>query len=201
MTRAEFLARLRRGLVGLPAATAAEISADYESHFDDGVAAGRSEAEIAQALGNPDRLARELKAEAGIQRWRQEQNPSAAAGAVLAVLGLGAIDILFLLPFLMGVLGAMFGFLIAVVTAFFAGGFVMVVGPFVDAPGGGLAAFLAGLGIMAGSVAMGALLAVFTIWLVNGIVWFARLHYRLLKPALEPQAPAQPTTFASGEPA
>ena len=33
---------------------------------------------------------------------------------------------------------------------------------------------------------IGALLTVFTIWLVNGVVWFARLHYRLLKPALEP---------------
>jgi len=25
------------------------------------------------------------------------------------------------------------------------------------------------------------------IGLVNGIVWYGRLHYRLLKPALEPQ--------------
>ena len=193
MTRAEFIARLRAGLVGMPTATAAEIVADYEAHFTDAAAAGRSEAEVAQALGSPDRLARELKAEAGIQRWRQEQNPSAAAGAILAVLGLGAIDILFLLPFLMGVLGAMFGILIAVVTTFIAGGFMMVVGPFAEAPGGPFAAFLAGLGVMAGSVFVGSLLTIFTIWLVNGIVWFARLHYRLLKPALQ-----QP---ASGEPA
>ena len=34
---------------------------------------------------------------------------------------------------------------------------------------------------------LAALLTVLTIWLVNGVVWFARLHYRLLKPALEPQ--------------
>ena len=45
-----------------------------------------------------------------------------------------------------------------------------------------------GLGLMAGSVFIGALLTIFTIWLVNGTVWFARLHYRLLKPALEPQS-------------
>lgn len=197
MTRAEFLARLRRGLVGLPAATANDIVSDYETHFADGLAAGRSEAEIADALGNPDRLARELRAEAGIQRWRQEQNPSAAAGAVLAVLGLGAIDILFLLPFLMGVLGTLFGLFIAVITVFFAGGFVMVVGPFMNGPGGPAAAFLAGLGVMAGSVSVGGLLTIATIWLVNGLVWFARLHYRLLKPALQPQS----TPYASGEPA
>jgi len=195
MTRVEFIARLRSGLVGMPAATAAEIVADYEAHFADGAAAGRSEAEVAEALGQPDRLARELKAEAGIQRWRQEQNPSAATGAILAVLGLGAIDILFLLPFFLGVLGTLFGLFIAVIAVFIAGGFVMVVGPFAQAPGGALAAILAGLGIMAGSVSVGAILSVFTVWLVNATVWFARLHYRLLKPALEPQS-APP---ASGE--
>ena len=35
--------------------------------------------------------------------------------------------------------------------------------------------------------ALAALTAIATIWLVNGVVWFARLHYRLLKPALDPQ--------------
>ena len=184
MTRAEFMARLRKGLVGLPITAAADIAADYETHFADGLAAGRSEAEVAAALGDPDRLARELRAEAGIQRWRQEQNPSAAAAAVFAVLGLGAIDILILLPILMGVVGTLFGFFIAVIAVFFAGGAVMVAGPFTGVPGGPLAAILAGLGLMAGATAVGALLTIATIWLVNGVVWFARLHYRLLKPAL-----------------
>ena len=80
MTRADFLARLKRGLVGLPTTVAHDIINDYEVHFEDAARAGRSEAETAQALGDPDRLARELKAEAGVQRWRQEQTPSAAAG-------------------------------------------------------------------------------------------------------------------------
>lgn len=197
MTRVEFIARLRSGLVGMPAPAAAEIVADYEAHFTDAAASGRDEAEVAAALGDPARLARELKAEAGIQRWRQEQNPSAATGAILAVLGLGAIDILFLLPFLMGVLGALFGLFIVVIAVFISGGFVMVAGPFAEAPGGPFAAILAGLGLMAGSVFVGALLSIFTVWLVNGIVWFARLHYRLLKPALEPQS----APLASGDPA
>ncbi|WGM46386.1 hypothetical protein KOAAANKH_01254 [Brevundimonas sp. NIBR10] len=191
MTRAEFMSRLKAGLVGLPTTAAADILNDYHAHFDDGRDAGRSEAEVAAALGDPDRLARELKAEAGVQRWRQEQTPSAAAGAVFAVLGLGAIDILILLPLLMGVIGTLFGFFVAVIAVFVAGGVVMVTGPFAGFPGGGVAAFLAGLGLMAGSVAVGALLSVATIWLVNGLVWFARLHYRLLKPALGDQTAAQ----------
>lgn len=188
MTRAEFLSRLKRGLVGLPTHTAAEIVADYESHFDDGVQDGRTEAEVAAALGDPDRLARELRAEATAQRWTQERNPSAAAAAVFAVLGLGAIDILILLPILMGVVGALFGVVVAVIGVFIAGGVVFVAGPFAGFPGGALAALLCGLGLMAGATFIGALTALVTVWLVNGLIWFARLHYRLLKPALEPQA-------------
>ncbi|MEQ7153916.1 DUF1700 domain-containing protein [Brevundimonas aurifodinae] len=186
MTRQEFLRRLKAGLVGLPTTTAAEIVSDYETHFDDGVAAGRSEAEVAAALGDPDRLARELRAEAGAQRWHQEKNPSAAAAAVFAVLGLGAIDILILLPILMGVIGTIFGFFIAAIALFFSGGAVMVAGPFAAPPGGPLAAILFGLGLMAAATTIAALLAIVSVWLVNGLVWFARLHYRLLKPALEP---------------
>lgn len=188
MTRAEFLSRLKRGLVGLPTATAAEIVADYQSHFDDGVQDGRTEAEVAAALGDPDRLARELRAEATAQRWTQERNPSAAAAAVFAVLGLGAVDILILLPLLMGVVGALFGVVVAVIAVFIAGGVVFVAGPFASFPGGALAALLGGLGLMAGATFVGALTALVTVWLVNGLIWFARLHYRLLKPALEPQA-------------
>ena len=186
MTRAEFLSRLKRGLLGLPTSAAAEIVGDYETHFDDGVAEGRTEAEVAAALGDPDRLARELRAESTAQRWRQERNPSAAAAAVFAVLGLGAIDILILLPILMGVLGSIFGVFVAVIAMFIAGGVVFVAGPFAGFPGGVLAALLAGLGLMAGATFIGALTTLVTVWLVNGLVWFARLHYRLLKPALEP---------------
>ena len=186
MTRAEFMSRLKKGLVGMPTSAAAEVLNDYEAHFDDGLAEGRSEGEVAAALGNPDRLARELKAEAGIRRWHQEQNPSSATAAILAVLGLGAIDILFLLPLLMSIIGVILGGYAAALGTFIGVG-VMVVGPIAGTPGGPLAAILAGLGLMAASVTGAALLTVLTIWLVNGVVWFARLHYRLLKPALEPQ--------------
>lgn len=188
MTRDLFLAQLRLGLDGLPKASIDEIVADYETHFADGVAAGRTEAEVADALGDPRRLARELRAEQGLQAWKEEKSPSSAAGAVFAVLGLGAIDILILLPILMGVVGALFGFFVAAIAVFFAGGAVFAAGPFFDPPGGPLTAIFAGIGLMAGSASVTALLTLVTIGLVNALVWYGRLHYRLLKPALEPQA-------------
>ena len=41
---------------------------------------------------------------------------------------------------------------------------------------------------MGASVVGAALLTIVTIWLVNGLVWFGRLHYRLLKPAIQPDS-------------
>jgi uncharacterized membrane protein len=185
MTRQAFMARLVEGLRGLPPSTVAEIMADYETHFTEGAAAGRSEADVAAALGDPGRLARELRAEHGLKRWEEERSASAGAGAVFAVLGLGAIDLLVLLPILMGVGGTIFGLGVAVEALFFAGGVVFATGPFAGFPGGTSAAVLAGLGLMSGAASLGALLALVSIGLVNALVWYGRLHYRLLKPALE----------------
>ena len=92
-----------------------------------------------------------------------------------------------LLPILMGVGGTIFGFGVAAVAIFFAGGVVFAAGPFTGLPGGAAAAILAGIGLMAGAASLGAVLAIVTIGLVNALVWYGRLHYRLLKPALEPQ--------------
>ena len=51
-----------------------------DSHFSEGRVAGRSEDEIAAALGDPVRLARELRAEAGFKRWESERTPGSLAG-------------------------------------------------------------------------------------------------------------------------
>jgi uncharacterized membrane protein len=185
MTRQAFMARLREGLRGLAPQTVADIVADYEQHFTDGEAAGRSEAEVAAALGDPDRLARELRAENTLNRWREERSPGAAAAAVFAVLGLGAIDILILLPVLMGVGAAMIGLAVAVIVVFFFGAFTFAAGPFFDPPGGPVTAILGGIGFMAGAASAGAVLTIVAIGLMNALVWYGRLHYRLLKPALE----------------
>lgn len=185
MTRTEFLDKLCKGLQGLPLSTQNDIITDYVTHFNDAAAAGRDEAEVADALGDPERLARELKAEAGVKNWETSRTPSSAVGAIVALIGLGALDILVLIPLLGGIAGSLIGFFTAAIGIFIAGGVIFAVGPFIGAPGGVAAALLLGFGLMAGASAFGALMTALGIWLVNGIVWYARLHYRVLKPALE----------------
>ena len=186
MSRQAFLKRLREGLRDMPAGAADDIITDYEAHFAEGEAAGRTEAEVAAALGDPGRLARELKAEAGLKQWEAQRNPSAAANAVFAVLGLGAIDVLILLPILLSIAGILFAFGIVGVVLFGVGGFLFAIGPIVGAGADIGAVMLAGLGVMAGGTSVGALTALATIGFVNALVWYGRLHMRLLKPALEP---------------
>src|SRR5262245_65512713 len=114
MTRAEFLETLRRRLAGLPPSEIDELVGDYATHFADGMAAGRSEAEIAEALGDPMRLARELRAEAGFRRWEEARTPANFVAVLFGFLALMAVDFVFLLP-LLGAL-ALFTFLAGLAT-------------------------------------------------------------------------------------
>jgi uncharacterized membrane protein len=185
MTKAEFLDRMKKGLNGLPQSAIDDIVADYEAHFTDAALHGRPEAEVAAALGDPARLARELKAEAGLKSWETQKSPSSAASAIMGIIGLGAIDLLILLPMAGGVVGTLIGLFAAAVGLFIAGGVVFAVCPFLGLPGGALGALLAGAGLMTAAAAIGCLTVAASIWLVNGIIWYARLHYRVAKPALD----------------
>lgn len=189
MNRAEFLSKLRRGLRGMPSEAVNEICADYESHFTDGKAAGRSEAEVASALGDPTRLAKELRAEAGLKRWEEERNPSSAAAAVLAVLGLATIDVVLLLPVLLAVGGTLLGLFVGAVAIFIAGVAVLTSAIFGRAMSvDPMTASLVSLGLMSLGIAIAALLIPAVVGLLNLLGRYGRLHYRLLQPALEPKA-------------
>lgn len=184
MKRNEFIKRLRAGLKGMPQSDVDDIVSDYEEHFAAGIAEGRNEEEVGDALGNPSRLARELRFEAGFRNWKSEGTPSSAWSAILAFMGLATIDILILLPIVLPVLGVMLGLFIATIGVFIAGGFILIAGPFSGFPGGVFVAILGGLGLMSAAVAAGALLTLVSIWIVNALMWFGRLHYRVIQPAI-----------------
>jgi len=187
MTRNEFMTRLRQGLVGLNPDYIRDVMNDYESHFDDGRQSGRSEEEISAALGDPGRLARELRAEAGFQRWENARTPGNLVGAVLGLMGLATIDIMFLFPFLCAMFGIFVGFSVAVLVMVVVG-FALIIGALI--PGlawfgltGGpevLAMGLVGVGLVALGVGLGALFSMIVNFIVRGLVNYARLHFRLI---------------------
>jgi uncharacterized membrane protein len=189
MNRTSFLARLRSGLAGLPPQQIDDIVADYEAHFSEGAAAGRSEDSVADALGDPDRLAKELRAEAGIRRWETDRNAGNFIGALFALLGLATLDVMFLLPLLC--VGAVLAFVLGLVAAVvaFVGAIVLASaawGGLFFAGGWALARALTGMGLLAGGVGGGALLLLMIDALMRLLGRYARLHYRLLNPSDNP---------------
>jgi uncharacterized membrane protein len=187
MTRNAFMTRLRQGLAGLDPDYIRDVMNDYETHFEDGEKSGRSEEEVAAALGDPGRLARELRAEAGFKRWEEHKTPGTMAGAVLALLGLATLDVMLLLPFLGAVFGIFVGCCVAVLVMVVVG-FALMIGALF--PGlawfgltGGpevLAVGLVGMGMVALGVGLGALFSLLVNGIVKALVQYARLHFRLI---------------------
>lgn len=190
MSRAEFLSRLRQGLSGLPPSEAEEILGDYGTHFDEALAAGRSEEEVAAALGNPERLARELRAEAGLRHWETHRTPGALLAAIVSLGGLVALDVLILLPLLcvLGILAFAGG--ITLFAIGIAGFGILLSGLFhsLGPAGAAVAASraLAGIGLLGASVGFAALGWLVLEGLVRLLARYARLHYRVVKPGLQP---------------
>jgi len=186
MNRANFIAQLRAGLSGLHPNDINDILADYESHFTDGVAAGRSEDDVAEALGDPARLARELRAEVGFKRWESDRSAGNFFGVILALIGLATIDIMFLLP----VLGFMLMVFIAIALGCIGcviGGVFLLVNLI---PGGwphpldnSALQSLLGVGLLSGGIGAGALLILVLDWVARALISYARLHFRLFKTA------------------
>jgi len=180
-----FLRSLRAGLAGLPPHDVEEILADYSAHFAEARASCRSEAEVVGALGDPARLARELRAETGLRRFETHRSPGNLLAAMLALAGLAAVDIFFLLPLLLVagfiVLGIGIGLLaLGIVGArmvfgvlFFAHGGLMV---------GVVVRLLVGIGLIACLVGGGSLLLLGLGAGVAMLGHYVRLHYRLLEP-------------------
>lgn len=182
MTRQKFMQTLRLGLSGLPQTTVQEILADYEAHFAEGAGAGRTEEEVAAALGEPGRLARELRAEAGLKRWKEERNPAAAGALVLAVLGLATIDIFILIPVVITIGSLIFAAFMVGVGLFVGGIVALAAGLLGHGDHSPWTAAFVGLGLMSLAVALGAVLIPFVIWLLDLLGRYARLHFRLLQP-------------------
>ncbi|MEW9898268.1 DUF1700 domain-containing protein [Chitinivorax sp. PXF-14] len=100
MNKEQFLKSMRKELSRLPKAELDEIIADYQEYFHDGMASGRSEEEIARALGDPKKLARELLAQQHIDAWKADKSIGNLMRVVLAVAALGSLNLFLAIPML-----------------------------------------------------------------------------------------------------
>jgi uncharacterized membrane protein len=189
MNKAAFLDILGDELAGLPAQDIDEILADYSAYFDEGLASGRSEEHIAAGLGDPKRLARELRAETGLRRWENHRSLRNSATALVALGGLAAVDILLLLPLLFAAVLTVLvlGLVIFVLGIIGVGLLLSVFKPSPFAPVSTIVLrIVAGIGVISASAGIATLLLFAFNGAIRKLGSFARLHYRLLKPEQHP---------------
>ena len=183
MNRAHFMAQLRDGLSGLHHSDIDDILRDYDSHFADGAADGRSEDEVAAALGDPARLAREMRAEVGFRRWEQNRSAGNFLGVVLALLGLATLDFVILLPILCALAAVFFGLSVACLGCVVGGTFLLFSLLWGGVMGNAAMQLLIGLGLISGAIGGGALLLWIMEALAKLLIRYARLHFRLFDTA------------------
>nr|WP_028225332.1 DUF1700 domain-containing protein [Paraburkholderia ferrariae] len=113
MTQDAFIQQLRHELRSLPKHVVDEIVADYREYIGDALAAGRSEAEVIAALGDPVRLARELKAQATFRQWETRRSLGNLMRVFLSIAGLGLMQLLLLVPFMFYLLFLTLGYVVS----------------------------------------------------------------------------------------
>jgi uncharacterized membrane protein len=178
MTRALFLSRLRQGLAGLAPDEIGEIVSDYEAHFSDAAADGRSEADVAASLGDPLLLGRELRVEARLRNWEARRNPRTFLRAGLGLLQVFTLAVL--LPVVLALL-LIAGFAAYVLAIVGVTGVHLMSG-MLSGSGNVLVPSLVGLGLICGVVGGGALIALLLDSGMRILGRYVRLKYRLLKP-------------------
>jgi uncharacterized membrane protein len=100
MNKKEFINKLASYLRGIPAEEKEDVIGDFEEHFKEGMAEGRKEEDIAEALGDPRALANQFKAGILVYQAEKTASPVNITRAVFATLGLGFFNLMFVLgPF------------------------------------------------------------------------------------------------------
>jgi uncharacterized membrane protein len=179
-SRTEFLAVLRAGLRGAPQRAVDEIVADYATHFDEGSAANRDEADVAAALGDPQALADELRMELRIETFEAAPSPRSAAQVIAGVVTLGVLNagLLCVAAPLLALAGL--ACMLAVLVFLGTGAWFLLAGSSLGLPGGAGTTVLGGLGLLAAAVSLAAFLMLAGKLFVSGIGRYARLRFRLL---------------------
>lgn len=121
MTRFEFVNTLATAMHGLPADMVARTVAEYERHFERGVAAGKSEADVAHELGDPWDIAARVR----IPKRVQAANGAAKAGRMfISGLGLTIVNLFMVIP--AAIYGSVLMALYAVALACYLGGIILL---------------------------------------------------------------------------
>jgi uncharacterized membrane protein len=98
MRKLEYLEALKRAMIGLPPETQAKTLAYYEQRFVDGVAAGRTEEDVALELDDPKKIAMTLRASAHMSAFQENKTPANLLRVLLTGAGLAIFNLFMVVP-------------------------------------------------------------------------------------------------------
>jgi uncharacterized membrane protein len=98
MGKLEYLDALKRAMLGLQPDVQARTLAYYEQRFVDGVAAGRSEQDVARELDAPNKIAMTLRASAHLSTLSVKRSPAGVARVAVSAFGLAIFNLFMLVP-------------------------------------------------------------------------------------------------------
>ena len=99
MNKQTYLTSLKHSLSALPADQVEDILRDYDQHFIDAMASGRSEEETSRALGDPRKIALEFKAITHLDAFQSEHSLANFWRMAVAFCCMVGFNV-FLLPFM-----------------------------------------------------------------------------------------------------
>lgn len=129
MNRQTFMNELSRHLTGISEDEKQDILFDYDEHFRIGIEGGRIEEEIAAALGDPRTIAKQLRANHMIEKVQTIKSPGNMFRAVLATMGLGFFNLVFVSGLFIGVIAILISIFVASFS-FVVGGVGVAIGTF-----------------------------------------------------------------------
>jgi uncharacterized membrane protein len=120
MGKLEYLDALKRAMLGLAPETQARTLAYYEQRFIDGIAAGRSEEDVAKELDDPRKIAMTLRASTHLDTFTAKKTPANALRLVVSAVGLAIFNLFMVVPAM--VFGSLLAALYACALAFYVAG-------------------------------------------------------------------------------
>ncbi len=189
MNKQAFISTLRSSLPQLSPEELDDITNDFEEHFADAMAAGKSEQEICEELGDPREIARQyreglLTSPSNVLYPQPVQQPEASTkpkatlnGAALATVII--MNLLLGLPIWISLYATLFGFWVGAGSIGVAA-IVMFSVAVLQAGAIGLTLALFGLSLLSLTVLLIILMVYLTKWLSLGLVRYVRWNKRLV---------------------
>ncbi len=120
MNQQEYIRNLKQTLAGMPYEQVQNIVSEYEQRFTEGLAAGRSEDEIAKELDDPKKIAAKMKTQATVNAFNEKKTVANFGRMFVSFIGLAFFNFFMLIPASIYMAFLMSAY--AVAFAFFVGG-------------------------------------------------------------------------------